>query len=99
MGGEPLDDIERVESVAEALVLTEWKLLRVGSNPEKILKKARRQALHYATGSLASIELADYRYIILVSKGRVELAPEHIEDGIIYRHVAIATEPETPSKT
>jgi hypothetical protein len=96
--GEPLGDIERVEAVADALVLTEWKVLKKGGDLEEVLQKARRQASLHATGSLAGIELANYRYNILVSKGRVELPPDHKEEGVIYRHVAIATEPETPSR-
>lgn len=97
--GEPIGDIERVEAVAEALVLTEWKVLKKGGKPEEVLKNARRQASLYATGSLAGIELADYRYIILVSRGRVELPPDHAEGGVIYRHFAIVTEPGPPSRS
>jgi hypothetical protein len=96
--GEPITDASDVERVAEALVLTEWKLVRDPPEAEAIAEGARTQASLYGAGILSGIELASYRYIVLVSRPRLPKLPDIIQDGITYRHVNIAVAPAIPSK-
>ena len=87
-----------VESAAEALVLTEWK--RVTSPGARVAKaaEARAQAARYTAGGLAGIELASYRYLVLVSKKHLEPLEDVSEGDVIYRHINIAVDPSVPSK-
>jgi hypothetical protein len=96
--GEPIRDIVQVESVADALVLTEWKKITSARNINSIAESARKQATLYGTGSLAGIELATYRYIILVSEVQISCPPDIEEAGITYRHINVAVCPKSPSK-
>jgi hypothetical protein len=96
--GEALTDVSAIERSAEALVLTEWKLIRSNSNVERVASDARKQATRYSTGALGGLELADYRFIVLVSKLFIQLPRDHLEDGVLYRHINIAVNPQTPSK-
>jgi hypothetical protein len=96
--GEPVTDASGVEQVADALVLTEWKRIQDPTKAASMAEQARKQASLYGTGILGGIELATYRYIVLVSKGRL-VKPDDVErDGITYRHVNIAVAPSPPSK-
>jgi hypothetical protein len=96
--GEALTDVSAIERSAEALVLTEWKLIRSNSNVERVASDARKQATRYSTGALGGLELTDYRFIVLVSKLFIQLPRDHLEDGVLYRHINIAVNPQTPSK-
>jgi hypothetical protein len=96
--GEPLTDINAVERSAEALVLTEWKVIRPNSNVESVASDARKQATRYSVGVLGGLELANYRFIVLISKLFIRLPPDHPEAGVVYRHINIAVDPPTPSK-
>jgi len=78
-------------------VLTEWKRAR-SSEVEKRFKEARHQAALYAEKALAGIELASYRYAVVITERRESPPPDLSEDGITYRHINIAVDPETPSK-
>jgi hypothetical protein len=69
---EPIRDYDEVERSAEALVLTEWKIVRNDSQREEKAKKARNQARIYAGSVLGGVELRQYRYIVLVSKDRLQ---------------------------
>ena len=59
---------------------------------------AYNQASRYAAGALAGIELATYRYLVLVSSKAIELPADSQVDGITYRHVNIAADPDVPSR-
>ncbi|MBI3129660.1 MAG: hypothetical protein HYZ11_18785 [Candidatus Tectomicrobia bacterium] len=96
--GEPLRDLEEVESSAEALVLIEWKVVRKGSELDGQVARAKEQAERYASGSLGGLELAQYRYIIIVSEKRLLMPTDGHRGGIIYRHVNIAVSPDPPSR-
>lgn len=96
--GEPLSDPSRVESAAEALVLTEWKVARERAEASVIVEKARAQARLYAGGILSGIELASYRYVVLVSRDRIAPIADEVSDGIRYRTINIAVTPSTPSR-
>jgi hypothetical protein len=93
-----LSDADRVRRAADGLVLTEWKKPRDGENSEALYKKAFTQARLYSQGSLADIELAAYRYLVLVSMKRI-IVPANLNcDGITYRYINIAVAPDSPSQ-
>jgi hypothetical protein len=96
--GEPLKDLSIVESTSEALVLTEWKVVRSPGEMEQRANKAFTQASLYGESSLAGFELASYRYLVLVSKDRLEMPSDRSENEIIYRHINIPVNPSVPSK-
>jgi len=97
--GEPLRDknLNEVYLTADGLVLTEWKLVK--NNSKKKYEEALNQAGLYAKGSLASIELKGYRYLVIVSEDFLRDLPDDIEqEGIVYKYINIAVNPSTPSK-
>jgi hypothetical protein len=85
-----------VFEVAEDLVLTEWKKVAAGSEADKQAASARKQAARCATEPLTGLELTAYRYIVLVSDGRIGELEDAVEDGVIYRVVNSAVKPEAP---
>jgi hypothetical protein len=96
--GEPISDLAQVEAAAEALVLTEWKRIKPSDDAESVAQAARQQASRYAAGSLSGIELATYRYVVLVSRPRVQTPSDVEESGTVYRHINIAVDPSPPSR-
>ena len=92
-------DETQVESAAEALVLTEWKLVRKPAERDAQAEQGRRQAGRYSTGSLASVELASNRYVVLVSERHLDPIADVREGDVTYRHVNIAVDPASPSKS
>jgi hypothetical protein len=87
-----------VEQTAEALVLTEWKTIKGGSDPKEKASEARRQASIYASSVLGGIELKQYRYVVLVSEDRLREKIEDWPEGeIVYRHINLAVYPASPS--
>jgi hypothetical protein len=106
---EPLPDSSDIERSAESLVLTEWKLIKNKNHNRPWIPKpaeiqetanaARRQIARYASGALGGLELARYRFIVLVSLHNMVVPADLIEDGITYRHINIPVDPEHPSKT
>ncbi len=96
---EPLRELVEVESSAEALVLTEWKIARKDSELDKKVNAAEKQAAKYTVGSLGGLELAQYRYIVIVSEKKLQMPPDDQRDGVIYRHINIAVNPDPPSKS
>jgi hypothetical protein len=95
---EPIVELSSVERIAEALVLTEWKRVQSPNKTEAMARKAREQAARYTVGALGGVELAGYRFIVLVSKEHLTLPEDHSENGIVYRHINIAVSPKSPSK-
>jgi hypothetical protein len=92
--GEPLSG---QETYADALVLTEWKKA-TKSDASKKFGEATEQAEIYARGPLAENELRSYRYAIVVTEQEVERPPDDTRDGVTYRHINIAVNPQTPSR-
>jgi hypothetical protein len=88
-----------VEGVAEALVLTEWKKVTSADELDAKAEQARAQAARYSSGTLAGIELASYRYVVLVSERHLHPPPDVPDAGIVYRHINIAVDPITPSRS
>jgi hypothetical protein len=93
----PLSE-EAVARTADALVLTEWKLVRKESDILSVAAAAREQAHLYGAGLLGSIELAEYRYIVLVSRDKMPLLPDERRDSVCYRHISLVVDPKTPSQ-
>lgn len=90
---------DEAESSAEALVLTEWKLVRVlGHLPGKAAE-GRRQAGRYRAGVLGGLELASVRYVVLLSEHTLGRVDDVAEGDVVYRHVNIAVDPQPPSKS
>jgi hypothetical protein len=81
--------------VALGMVLTEWK--RSNANPDAAFEAAKQQAALYSGGVLAGVELASHRYLVVVTKNQI-VPPADVTDGaVIYRHINIAVEPQSPS--
>lgn len=87
------------ERVADALVLTEWKLVRSASDLEAQASVAIRQTDLYKAGVLGGLELTRTRYIVLLSEDVHAQTVERVSSGITYRVIMIRVNPSTPSKT
>lgn len=96
--GEPLENTTDIERAADGLVLTEWKVARPDSQAANRFKEARDQAALYAAGALSGVELAGYRYAVVVTERRIEVPPDVESGSVVYRHVNIAVNPQTPSR-
>ncbi|NRD62998.1 hypothetical protein HRD49_14710 [Corallococcus exiguus] len=94
---QPLSEDEAALA-ADAMVLTEWKVVREDDSPEEQAKKARAQAERYAGETLAGFELATHRYLILVSEDFIKPLPVISPRGdITYEVRNIAVSPSSPS--
>ncbi|WP_237081925.1 hypothetical protein [Myxococcus xanthus] len=91
--------IEReAAQVADAMVLTEWKVVRAGDAPIKKAREAHVQAERYSGETLAGFELATYRYLVLVSTDFLIPTPTiPSQQGITYEVRNIAIQPSSPS--
>jgi hypothetical protein len=87
-----------IERAAEALVLTEWKLVRNPSERDGKIEEAYKQAKSYAIGSLAGFELELHRYLVMVSSDELEMPNDRQDAAVIYHHKNIAVSPKMPSK-
>jgi hypothetical protein len=95
--GERLQVTPQIESAAQALVLTEWKLVREPSELSAKAEEAFKQAKLYGVGSLAGFEVKTKRYLVMVSRHRIEMPPNRTDADIEYEFVNIAVEPSVPS--
>lgn len=96
--GEPLEkQVAAIRRTARALVLTEWKLVRNTDELDAQATKARRQGELYSAGVLHDIVLKSTRYIILVSRKRLQPPDDLRESGVIYRHIVVPVDPDLPS--
>jgi hypothetical protein len=84
---------------ARVLALTEWKAVRSPAEVAAQAEDARRQARQYSAGLLAGTELQRTRYIVLVSETELVMPTDVQEGAVLYRHVGIAIEAPTPSKS
>jgi hypothetical protein len=94
---EPVN-IAEVSTIADGLVLTEWKRVNSPSESQSLAKQARDQAKLYSASVLAGVELRCYRYIVLVSENQIDVPDDVQNNEIIYRHINIPVQPKTPSK-
>lgn len=95
---EPITDLDVVTRTSEGLVLTEWKRCTDPGDAQQLWNNALTQAFLYSKGCLAATELRDTRYLVLVSKNRINEPDDVVDKGICYRHINIAINPPTPSK-
>ena len=79
-------------------MLTEWKKVKTQTEASTKAEQARKQAALYKAGILGGIELANYRYIVLVSEEQLNRIDDIEENGVTYRHINIAVAPLSPSK-
>jgi hypothetical protein len=96
--GEPITDIAEAERSSEALVLTEWKVARSGSDVGQKLSDAKIQASKYSGGVLAGFELTRYRYLVVVTERDAEMPPDDDNGDVAYRKINIPVDPRPPSK-
>lgn len=97
--GEP-PSLHEVRRASEALVLTEWKLVRENDRPEAKATEARTQAEQYAEGVLAGFELGSRRYLVLVSEQPLVALPavaQSAKPNVSYEVVNIPVSPSVPS--
>lgn len=94
---EPLPDDSAIEESSSALVLTEWKIVRDNNALNPQIKAAHKQAKLYRSGILASIELTNYRYLVMVSEKNLAIPKDIKEDTITYRLINLAVNPNLPS--
>ena len=94
---EPLSDTSLIEKTSTALVLTEWKVVKADKDLADKIREAFEQTKLYVSGVLGGIELANYRYLVMVSEKSMKIPSDSIEGTIVYRHINIAVNPDTPS--
>ncbi|QDE81687.1 hypothetical protein [Myxococcus xanthus] len=95
--GRDVRDEEAIRA-ADALVLTEWKLVRRGEDAQKKAMEAFDQAERYTRGALAGFELSSHRYLVLVSEDWLAHVPiVSATAGRIYEVRNIAVNPSPPS--
>lgn len=95
---EPLAPMPLLERSADALVLTEWKLVKDPNLLEDRIQEALKQAEMYVSTVIGGIELRNYRYLIMVSESRLKMPDEISKGGVNYRGINIAVNPGNPSK-
>ncbi len=95
--GEPQENWDEARRAAQGLILTEWKRVASPEELEKRAEEAMRQAKIYSAEPLAGFEVASTRYLVLVSKKRLEPLPPIIQGTVTYEYRNIAVDPETPS--
>ena len=91
-------DYAEVARVADALVLTEWKIVKDKKETHTVARTAREQMKLYQSGILAGLELSQFRYAVLVSEAQIPRLDDVQENSVLYRHVNIAVDPEVPSR-
>ena len=89
---------QTVIASTHGLVLTEWKLVRGGDDPEEKKDEAIAQASLYSEGSLAGYELASERYLVLVGKEEFVVPEDTTVGNVRYRVVPLILNKRSPSK-
>jgi hypothetical protein len=95
--GEQIETYAEELRAASGLVLTEWKKAKSPVEVDSRFAEARRQAQSYSQGPLAGIELTTYRYLVVVTEKQIRNSWDEVVDGITYRHINIAVDPDMPS--
>jgi hypothetical protein len=91
------NELELVQRTGNALVLTEWKLVRNADDLTTKAAEARRQTEFYSSGILGTLELQRTRYIVLVALSALSSPGDIESEGILYRHVVLPVDPPSPS--
>lgn len=90
--------LDHASRSAEAMVLTEWKLVRNTDDPAAKLEEAITQAQIYCEEVLAGFEIESRRYAVLVAERNLSGLPDATERaGKTYQTVAVTVTPATPS--
>jgi len=98
LGGKLLYSDE-IRVAMQALVLTEWKVVRNASHYEKITYEAIEQADLYRYGSLAGFELENICYLVLISENLLRPVREVVSrNGVRFEIVNLAINRLSPSK-
>ncbi len=95
---EPISDTWLIEMTSTALVLTEWKVIKKASELESKIQDAYSQTKLYSAGVLSGIELGNYRYLVMVSEKGMKMPSDLKEGNLIFRHINVPVDPDTPSK-
>jgi hypothetical protein len=97
--GKNLSDNLDLRSAAEALVLTEWKLVRDPVETERMANVAYKQAKRYPSELLAGFELSSRKYLVLVSSEDLFPMPGPRTDaGVTYEYINVPVSPNVPSE-
>jgi hypothetical protein len=96
--GEKLTLTLQIEGAAEALVLTEWKLVRHPADLAEQAENAFTQAKLYGRGSLAGFEVQTRRYLVMVSEKPLQMPADRDDSEVVYPYVNIAVNPTVPSR-
>jgi hypothetical protein len=96
--GTKLQITPEIERASEALVLTEWKLVKDEQARDAKIEVAYSQAKSYAAGSLGGFELELHRYLVMVSKDVLEMPDDRQDASVTYHHKNIAVSPGEPSR-
>jgi hypothetical protein len=83
---------------AHGLVLTEWKRVQSENELSKKADEACKQAKLYCEAPLAGFEVTSTRYLVLVSKPRLEMPPPRIFADVVYEFRNVAVAPDVPSR-
>ncbi|VEB35406.1 Uncharacterised protein [Legionella sainthelensi] len=96
---EKVDKENPLYDCVDGLVLTEWKYVKDHKQMDVLIEQAKNQTKLYKGGTLSSIELSNYYYLVMVSEDLIFSTPWTIEEeaGIIFRIVNVAFSPSTPS--
>jgi hypothetical protein len=95
--GEPLAITDTVKS-AEAMVLTEWKVVRERKEAASKAREAKAQAERYARVELAGFELRAHRYIVLVSAAPIDVPSSEANGQIQYHYINVVVDRSKPSQ-
>jgi uncharacterized protein (DUF1800 family) len=95
---QPAGELFSEQRYADGFVLTEWKVASSDDEAKSQFAAARAQAKRYAQGVLAGSELSTFRYAVVVSSRHINVPADVLEGAVIYRHINIAVDPETPSR-
>ena len=86
---EPMSPSFTIENVADALVLTEWKVVKSRDLLRNKITEAFTQAELYSSGLLGGIEIAKYRYLVMVTEKGMKMPDDRVEGIATYRHIKI----------
>jgi hypothetical protein len=89
--------IGKAEQIADTIVLTEWKLAKKRTDVMAKAEDGMRQAQLYSGSSLAAVELASVRYIVVVTEEREEMRGDERIGLVTYRFINVAVSPLKPS--
>lgn len=88
-----------IRRAADAMVVTEWKLVRDESDLEDTVNAARTQLARYSDGSLGGFEIASVRFLVTITERSCAELPDEQVGDVTYRHINIVVNPRSPSRS